>query len=115
MLALVDHELQVDVIPSGKGARGFADILLRIIADPHGEQLHDFTGEIFVRGALDVHAGVEEGKHGRVLSDGDGEIPEIARSVFLEKLELAEQLAIVAYLRLVGSEVAVPEQRHLLL
>ena len=63
---------------------------------------------------LHVHAGVEEGEHGRVLRDADHEIAEVAGAVAVEQVELQQHLAVVAHLLLAGGEVAVPEQRHLL-
>ena len=81
----------------------------------HGEEFHDFTGEVLVRRSLDILSGIQKAQHGRVLRHGDDEIAEIARAPGLKKLELVEQLAIVADLVLIVGEVAVPEQRHLLL
>ena len=114
VLLAVHDERQVHEIPAGEGARGLADVGLAVVADPHGEQLHDLAGEVLVRRALDVHAGVEERQHGRVPGDADQEIAEVPRPVPVEEVELQQHLAIVAHLVLIRREVAVPEERHLL-
>jgi hypothetical protein len=85
------------------------------VADPHGEQLHDLASEVFVGRSLDVHPGVEKGQHRRILGHADEQIAEVAGRVPLEQLELPQHLAVVAHLVLARGEVAMPEQRHLLL
>ena len=89
--------------------------VLAVVAHAHGEQLHDLAGEVLVRRALHVHPGIEEGEHRRVLRDRDHELAEVAGGVAAEGLVLAQHLAEVAHLVLAGGEMAVPEQRHLLL
>ena len=111
----IDVEGDALEIPAGEGARRLADVMLRVVADAHGEQLHDFAGEILVRGTLHVHAGIQEGQHGRVLRDADQQGAEVAQALILEQLKLVQHLAVVAHLVFIGGEVAVPEQRHLLL
>jgi hypothetical protein len=83
VLVLVDHEFQIDVVPPSERPRGFADVLLGVVADAHGEQLHDFAGEILVGSPFDIDPGVQECQHSRVLRHSHGEIPEIAGSLFL--------------------------------
>ncbi len=109
VLILVHHEFQIHKIPAGEGAGGLADVLLGVVADAHGEQLHDFAGEIFVGGAFDVNAGVQEGKHGGTLRHRDREVSEIAHPLFLKELQLPAELAGIADLGFVGDEVAMPE------
>ena len=115
MLVGIDHELQVHVVPAGEGAGGLADVGLAVVAHAHGEQLHDLAGEVLVGRALHVHAGIEEGQHGRVFCHGDHQLTEIAGALRVEQLQLVEQLAVVAHLALVHGEMPMPEQRHLLL
>ena len=64
---------------------------------------------------FDVVLRVEEVQHRRVLGDLDGQIAQVARGAPLEQIDLLHHLAVVADLVLVGREVAVPQQRHLLL
>ncbi len=115
VLVFVDDEFQIDVIPAGEGAGGFADVLLGVVADAHGEHFHDFAGEVFVGRAFDVDAGVEEREHAGVLGHGDHQVPEIAGAVVFEELQFGEQFAVIAHLGFVGGEMAVPEERHLFL
>lgn len=115
MLILIHHELHVDIIPACEGARGLANIFLRVVSGAHGEQLHDFAREIFVRGALDVDAGVQKRKHRGILRRRHGQIPEIPGALLLKQLQLDEQLPVVPHFSFVRSEMPVPEQRHLFL
>ena len=64
---------------------------------------------------FDVVLRVEEVQHRRVLGDLDRQIAQVARGAPLEQIDLLHHLAVVADLVLVGGEVAVPQQRHLLL
>ena len=115
VLLTVHDERQVHEIPAREGARGLADVGLAVVADPHGEQLHDLAGEVLVGGSLDVHACVQERQHCRVLSDGDHQVAEVARSLCLENFELSQQLPVIPNLALVDRVMAMPEERHLLL
>ena len=112
---LVHDELEIHEIPAGERAGGFANVFFGVVADAHGEQLHDFAREVLVGCALDVDARVQEGEHRGILRDGHHQVAEIAEPLLMEQLELAEQLAVVADLGFVDGEVAVPEQRHLFL
>ena len=64
---------------------------------------------------LDVLAVVEIHEHRRILQDPDQQIAEVARRVRAEHLVLPEHHPVVAHLVLAGREVAVPEERELLL
>ena len=110
-----DYELYIDEIPPGKRARGFADVGLGVVADPHGKELHDLAREILVRRALYVHGGVEKGQHGRILRYADHQIAEAPGALLLEQFHLLEHLAVVAHFLLAGGEVAMPEQSHFFL
>ena len=115
MLIFVDDEFHIHIVPARECARGLTDILFRVVADSHGEQLHDFAREILVGSALDVDARVEEREHGGVLRHGDRKIPKVAGSLLLKQLQLIEKLAVIANLGFVRNKMAVPEQRHFLL
>ena len=112
MLRRVDDELQAGVVPAGKSARSFADVLLAVVAHPHGEQLHDLAGKVLVRCAFDIHGCIEIFKHGRVLRDGDHQRSEIAGRLRTKQLVLLVHLAVVADFFFAGGKVAVPEQSH---
>ena len=65
VLRFVDMEGKIVVAPSGEGARGFAQVLLGVIADAHGEQFHELAAEILVRAPFQVLPGVEIDEHCR--------------------------------------------------
>ena len=115
MLGGVEFEFETAVIPASESPGCFADVVLAVVADAHGEHFHDLAREVFIRRAFDVHAGVEIGEHGRVLRRADQKGAEIAEAVAVEQLQLALHLAIVAYLLFTAGEMAVPEHRHLFL
>ncbi len=115
MLAGIELEGEIVVDPAGEGAGGLADVALAIVAHSHGEELHHLAGEILVRGAFHVLRRVEVGEHGRIARDVDEKLAEAAGRTAMEQRELLLHLAIVADLLLAGCEMAVPEQRHLLL
>ena len=92
VLSLVDMEGKIVVAPPGKGPRGFAEVLLGIVADAHGEQFHELAAEILVRPAFQVLPGVEIDQHRRVARDGGKQGPEISGGVLLEQQDLASIL-----------------------
>ena len=55
VLRVIDMEAEVFVNPASEGARSLADVLLGVVADAHGEELHEFAAEIFVGVILQVH------------------------------------------------------------
>jgi hypothetical protein len=89
--------------------------VLAVVADAHGEELHHLAGEVLVRRALDVVLRVEEVEHRGILRDLDRELAQVAGGAALEQVDLLHHLAVVADLVLVRGEVAVPQERHLLL
>src|SRR5262249_12320996 len=113
MLVFVNDEVQIHVVPTSERAGGFADVLLRVIADTHGEELHDFSREIFVRRSLYVYTGIEKGEHPRILCFRDHQIAKISRAVLVEQFELSEHLPVITDLAFIHGKVAVPKQRHL--
>ncbi len=114
VLCGVDLEIEIVIDPAGESARRFADILLAVVADAHGEELHHLAGEILVRGTFHVLGGVEIGEHRRPTRDFDQQRAEIAGRLAVQQGKLLLHLAIVADLFLAGGEMAVPEQGHLL-
>src|SRR4029077_17622166 len=112
---LVELEAKIVVGPAGERSRRLADVVLAVVAHPHGEEFHDLAAEVLVRGALYVLPGGEKNQHGRVLGHGDQKLAEISSAFLMEQLELDQHFAIVADLVGAGGEMSVPEQRHLLL
>ena len=115
VLAGIHLEREIVEVPPGERACAFAHVLLRVVADPHREELHHLAAEVFVRRALHVVLRVKEVQHRGVLRDLNGQVPQVARGAALEQVDLLRHLAIVTDLVLVRGEVAVPQQRHLLL
>jgi hypothetical protein len=111
----VDLESEVVEVPARERARALAHVLLGVVADAHREELHDLAREVLVRCPLHVELRVEEIEHRGILRDLDREVAEVAGCMVLEERDLLEHLAVVADLVLVRREVAVPQQRHLLL
>ena len=106
-------ELDPLIIPTGKGARRFANIFFAVVAHAHGEQLHDLAREVFVRCALHVHSRIEKRQHRRILRRADQQLAKIARALGLKQRQLTLHFAIVANLFFIIREMAVPKQRHL--
>ncbi len=120
-------------IPSGEHARRGVDVGLGVVADAHGEELHDLAAEVLLRHRAGVGAAVEPDQHRRVLGDLDQECLEVAERVVAQHLDLpADTARILArlrghvarrfgrgrrarQLRVRRREVVVPEERHLLL
>ena len=115
MLRRVHHKLQLVVIPAGERTRGFLDIGLGVMAHAHGEQLHDFTREVFIRRAFDIHACVQKRQHGRVFGHREHQVTEFAVGVQAHGFVLNQQLAVVVYFFFAGGEVAMPKQREFFL
>ena len=49
VLRVVDMEAEIVIAPPGKRTGGFANVLLGVVADAHGEQFHQLATEILVR------------------------------------------------------------------
>ena len=105
-----------DVVgPSRERAGGFTHVALGVVADAHREQLQELAPEVLVGVRLDVLAVVQIHQHGGILEEPDEQLAEVAGCVRPEHQILPEHHAVVAHLVLAGREVAVPEQRELLL
>ena len=115
VLRRVDHKLQPVVIPTGERTRGFLDIGLCVIAHAHGEQLHDFTREVFIRRAFDIHACIQKRQHGRILGHCKHQVTEFAVGVQAHGFVLNQQLAVVVDFFFAVGEMAVPKQREFFL
>ena len=111
----VEVEVEPPVVPASERTCGFAHIGFAVVADAHGEQLHDFPGEVLIRRALDVDPRIQEGQHRRILGHANQQVAEIAEAQSLKEPQLLEHLAVVAHLVLVGGKVPVPKQCHPLL
>ena len=113
MLVGVEGELAATQVPAREGAGGGLDVVLSIVADTAGEQLHQLAGEVLVRVQLVVLVAVEVAQHLGVARDGQGECAEAAQRVPAEKLVLLVKL-LPGHSAILGGEMAVPEQGHLL-
>src|SRR5580692_10951854 len=109
MLRVVDVEAEIIVAPSSKGARGFAQVLLGVVANAHGEQFHELAAKILVRSAFQILSSVQINEHRRIARDSGKQSAEISGRVLLEQCDLAEHLSIIAHLLLAGREVTMPE------
>jgi len=101
--------------PAGEGARRLGNILLAIRADAAGKQLHQLAGKVLVRVANPALREVEVEHHRRVAGDSAHQLAEVAQPLADEEHRLVEHKAGPVDLGVAGSEVAVPEERHLLL
>ena len=115
VLVFVDHEIHIDIVPTRKRARRLTDVAFGVVTHSHREQFHDLAGKIFIGCAPDIHPGIQEGQHRRVLSDRHHQIAKVAGTHFVEHFDFAKQFAIVPDLAFVDRVVSVPEQRHLFL
>src|SRR6266566_4658572 len=64
-------ELRADR-PAGEGARGFLDIVLAVVAHPHGEQLQQLPSPVFVNGAAMIAVVVQPEDRGSSPARGGG-------------------------------------------
>ena len=115
VLVFAHHEVEPILGPTGKGPRRLADVVLGVVADTHREHLEHLSTEVLVRVALQVLAVVEVDEHRRVFRHSEQEVSEAAEAVLLEQFDLHQELAVVADLGVRSGEVAVPEERELLL
>ena len=90
MLMFIKGELQVYVIPTGKRSGGLTNILFPVVANAHGEELHDLPGKIFIRRSLDVHSGIKKRQHCGILRHRQHELVEITGSHGMEELQFLE-------------------------
>ena len=111
--------------PAGEGARGFADVLLRITAAhtrftqvtrfTQGEQLHHLAGEILIRRFPAGVGTVQIDQHGRVFGHGMQQRGKAAQGVGPQHLVLVPHGLGADDFLLRCCKVVVPEQRHALL
>ena len=69
MLDVVEPEFAVAHVPAGEAAGGLLDVFLGVIAHTQAEQLHDLTGEVFVRVATAVGVAIQPDQHGWIAGD----------------------------------------------
>ena len=65
--------------PAGQGAGGLLDVVLGVVADAEGEQLHQLAGEVLVGVPLAVRRGVEPDQQRRVADRGLEQLAERGR------------------------------------
>ena len=108
------HVLGVADGPAGEGAGALLDVLFRIAAHAHREELQQLAAEVLVDRLAMVVVVVEPHDHRRVPRQLDQESPEVAEPVPAEHLDLVRQHLAVNDLRVARGEDAVPEERRLL-
>ena len=108
------HVLCVPERPTGEGAGALLDVLLGVAAHAHGEQLQELPAVVLVDRAVVVLVVVQPDDHGRVFGQLHEQRPEAAESVATKHPDLVVIHLAERYLRVPGSEDAVPEQWHLL-
>ena len=108
------HVLGVADGPAGECAGALLDVLLRVAADAHREELQQLAAEVLVDAAFVVVVVVEPDDHGGVPGQLHKERSEAAKAVAPEHPYLVRQHLAVDHLRVTGGENAVPEQRRLL-
>ena len=109
------HVLGVANGPAGERPRALLDVVLRVVAHSHGEQLQQFAAPVLVYCVLVVVLVVQPDDHRRVLRELQQQPVESAHSVAPEHIHLVRQHPAVDDLREARGENAVPEQSHLLL
>ena len=75
-------------VPASEDPRRRVHVLLRVVADPPGEQLHDLAREVLLRPGTDVQPAVEPYEHRRIARDLDQEIAKVAEGKAAEQLDL---------------------------
>ena len=71
--AVLDVVALVDAV-AGKGACGGFDVCFGVVAFAEGEELEEFSGEVFVWFAGGAFVEVEVADHGGLLGDGAAEV-----------------------------------------
>ena len=105
-----------DVVgPAGEGARRLTHVALGVVAHAHREELEQLAAEVLVRVRLHVLAVVEIHQHGRVFENAHQQVAQPSRGAGPQHLVLPQHHPVVAHLGVAGGEVAVPEERELLL
>ena len=114
VLATFEYRFDPFTAPAGKGAGRFEHVLFRVVADPAGEQLHQFAGEILVRMIFRARFAVEPDEHGRIARHASDQVVQIRPGSAAQGLDLPVHKLRILDLMLAGGEMAVPEQRQLL-
>ena len=97
-------------------AGALAHVLLRIVTDAEREQLHQFAREVLVGVRLLAARVVEPFQHRAIACDVVRQLAPVSQRVAAQQLVLLDDIEAVNALGVGGrGEVAVQEQRHLLL
>ena len=106
------HVIGVAQGPAGERAGALLDVLLRVVADAHREQLDQLAPVVLVHRLHVVVVVVQEEQHRRVRGERDQQVPEATERVAPEAVELVQQSSALAHVH--DGEETVEEQRHLL-
>ena len=109
------HILGVAQRPAGKGARRLFDVVLRVVAHAHAEQLQQFAPVVFVDCALVIVVIVQPHNHSRIARELQKQRLEVAHSVAAEHPNLVVDDLALRDFGIARSEYGVPEERHLFL
>ena len=109
------HVLGIGDRPAREGSGAVLDVVLRVVADAHGEELQQLAAVVLVDRVLVVLAVVQPQDHRRVAGQGDEQVGEVALAEAAEHLDLVHQRPALRQLGVAGREDVVPEERHLLL
>ncbi len=100
---------------AGECAGCFRDVSFGIMAFSQGEKLHHLARVILIRMLLAALRLIEPDQHGRIAGDGREHLPPTPRGQPPERIILKPHQVGVSHLVDAGREVAVPEERQLLL
>jgi hypothetical protein len=114
MLVAVEHEAGGHAAerPARERARRLLDVALRVVSNPHREQLEQLAGEVLVRLALHIPHPVEPHQHRGVFGDLQHERLEVVQPQPLKPLDLDEHQPARLHFGGGSGEVVVPKQRH---
>ena len=108
------HVLGVRQRPAGEGAGALLDVVFRVVAYSHREQLQQFSAPVLVYGVLVIVLVVEPDDHSRVAGEFEQQVVEPSHAELPEHSDLVRQRLAVDDLRVSGGEDSVPEQGDLL-
>ena len=100
--------------PAGECVRGGLDVLLRVVADSHGEEFQQLTPVVLVRLVLEILVVVQPEDHGGIFGELEEQRADVRHPQPAEHIDLRLRRRVVGGLGLPRREDVVPEQGHLL-
>ena len=74
--------------PAGKGAAGFLDVILGVVAHSHGEELQQLAAPVFINRAAVVAVVVQPEDHSGILRQLQQDVAELAEAAAAEHGDL---------------------------